>query len=118
MREQYPYIGNPLGYKLPVKRLAVHPLITEWEELTEDCKKVLHSIKHLVENIIGECPMYLFGSRVKGYWLESSDYDIIIEKNITQEEVLEINKVEYPVKVDFKFKLRVEDFDKEAVLIK
>lgn len=118
MRKQYPYIGNPLGFKLPVKRLAVHPLITEWKELPEDCKKVLHIIKDLVETTIGECQMYLFGSRVKGYWINSSDYDIIIQKNITQKQILEINKIKFPVKVDFKFMLRVDGFGKEAVLIK
>jgi hypothetical protein len=80
MRKQYPYIGNPLGFVLPKKKSSNKPLIKDWEDFSEEEKEILSEIKYELTRYLGEYPLYLYGSRVKGTWTEESDYDIIIEK--------------------------------------
>ena len=118
MRNQYPYIGNPLGFELRKERPVMYPKIKCWEQFSEEDKKIMQSIKKMVEEQLGSCAMYLYGSRVKGNWEESSDYDIIIEKKLPLESILKIEKLNYPLKKDFKYYEKVKEFVKEAVLIK
>ena len=118
MREQYPYIGNPLGFELRKKRLATFPIITHWEEFSKEDKIIIKNIKKIVELHLGLCTMYVYGSRVAGNWLRDSDYDIIIEKKLSIEDISKIKNLDYSVKVDFKYYEQVKEFIKEAVLIK
>ena len=81
---RYPYIGNPLGFKLPDPKSVIHPIIYKWDDLPEDQKEELETIKKIIFSIIGECEITLFGSIVKGYWDDDSDYrtaQILLDKN-------------------------------------
>lgn len=118
MREQYPYIGNPLGFILPTKKSTNKPLIKDWEDFSNEDKEILSEIKNELVRYLGDYPLYLYGSRVKGNWTEESDYDIIIEKQLSEEELETIKKLRYPVTVDFKAYEKVKESVKEAVLIK
>jgi len=118
MRKQYPYIGNPLGFVLPKKKSSNKPLIKDWEDFSEEEKEILSEIKNELTRYLGEYPLYLYGSRVKGNWTVESDYDIIIEKELSQEQLEIIKNLRYPVNVDFKAYEKVKEFIKEAVLIK
>ena len=118
MREQYPYIGNPLGFTLPKKKATTKPIILNWEDFSTEDKEVLSEIKNELTRYLGEYPLYLYGSRVKGNWTEESDYDIIIDKELSQEELEIIKNLRYPVNVDFKAYENAKEFVKEAVLIK
>ncbi len=97
---RYPYIGNPLGFKLPEPKPVIHPIINKWDDLPKDQKKELRKIKKIIFSIIGECEISLFGSIVKGYWDEESDYDLTIHKTFSREVVDELKKQPYPRKVD------------------
>jgi predicted nucleotidyltransferase len=118
MREQYPYIDNPFGFVLPKKNPINKSLIKDWEDLSIEDKEILSEIKNELTRYLGEYPLYLYGSRVKGNWTEDSDYDIIIEKELSIEEFENIKKLRYPVKVDFKAYEKVKESIKEVVLIK
>jgi predicted nucleotidyltransferase len=97
---RYPYIGNPLGFKLPEPKPVIHPIIYKWDDLPEDQKEELETIKKVVYSIIGRCEISLFGSIVKGYWDEESDYDLTIHKDLSREILSELKKQSYPRKVD------------------
>jgi predicted nucleotidyltransferase len=97
---RYPYIGNPLGFKLPDPKPVVHPIIYKWDDLPEDQKEELETIKKVVYSIIGQCDISLFGSIVKGYWDEESDYDLLVHKQVSKELISELRKQTYPRKVD------------------
>jgi predicted nucleotidyltransferase len=97
---RYPYIGNPLGFKLPEPKPVIHPIIYQWDDLPEDQKEELEIVKKIVYSIIGDCEISLFGSIVKGYWDEESDYDLVIHKQVSKEVASELKKQVYPRKVD------------------
>lgn len=97
---RYPYVGNPLGFKLPEPKPVIHPIIYKWDELPEDQKKELEIIKKVIYSIVGECDISLFGSIVKGYWDEESDYDLVIHKEISKDLIKELRNQTYPRKVD------------------
>lgn len=97
---RYPYIGNPLGFKLPEPKPVIHPIIYQWDDLPEDQKEELEIVKKIVYSIIGDCEISLFGSIVKGYWDEESDYDIIVHKEVSKDIATELKKQIYPRKVD------------------
>lgn len=118
MREQHPYIGNPFGFVLPKRNPTNKPLIKDWEDFSSEDKQILSEIKNELTRYLGEYPLYLYGSRVKGNWTEDSDYDIIIEKELSIEELETIKKLRYPVPVDFKAYEKVKESVEEAVLIK
>jgi len=118
MRKQYPYIGNPLGFTLPTKKPTNKPLIKHWEDFSNEDKEILSEIKNELTRYLGDYPLYLYGSRVKGNWTKDSDYDIIIEKDLSTEELENIKKLRYPVIVDLKAYEKVKESVKEAVLIK
>ena len=42
---RYPYIGNPLGFKLPDPKPVIHPIINKWEDFTEEDKMILSNEK-------------------------------------------------------------------------
>jgi predicted nucleotidyltransferase len=117
MNKRYPYINNPLGFKLPEVKPVIHPIIEKWEDFTENDKTILQNIKSIIIGLAGEYKVYIHGSRVKGNWDENSDYDIIIEKKLSSDLVLDIRKLEYPVKVDIKAFEKVNEFFKNIILI-
>ena len=110
MNNRYPYIGNPFGFKLPDPKPVIHPIIYEWNELPKDQKEELSIVKNKITSIIGECDIALFGSIVKGNWDEESDYDILIHKHLSKEQIQELKKQSYPRKVD----INVTDEEFEA----
>lgn len=103
MIKKYPYIGNPLGFKLPEKKPVVHPIINQWDDFTEDDKTILQDIKNTIISNIGDCQVKVFGSRIKGNWTEESDYDIVVFGKISGENRKKLLTATYNVPVDIKF---------------
>lgn len=56
-----------------------------------------------VKAIVADCKCYVFGSRLHGTWIESSDYDVVVVGYITPEQIKQIQGLKYDVKVDFRF---------------
>jgi predicted nucleotidyltransferase len=117
MNKRYPYVNNPLGFKLPEVKPVIHPIIEKWEDFTENDKIILQNIKSIIIGLAGQHNIYVYGSRVKGNWDEDSDYDIIIEKKLSYDLILDICKLEYPVKVDIKAFEKVKEFIPNSILI-
>lgn len=117
MREQYPYIGNPFGFILPQPKPVIHPKITKWEQLTPEDQKILLDIKKVIVSKIGDCNLYLYGSRVNGNWDEDSDYDLVIDKHIPFETLIDLKEYNYGVKIDLNYFEEVKDSIPESVLV-
>ena len=114
---RYPYINNPLGFKLPEPKPIIHPIINKWEDFTEEDKTILQNIKSIIVDHIGECKVYVHGSRVKGNWDENSDYDIVINKGILFDSLLKVRSLEFPVKTDVKSGENIENVFNKNILI-
>lgn len=117
MRQQYPYIGNPFGFKLPEPKPVIHPIITKWEQFTAEDQMILSSIKKVIVSKIGDCNLYLYGSKVNGNWDENSDYDLVIDKDIPFEILMDLKEYNYGVKVDLNCFEKVKNNIPESVLI-
>ena len=117
MRQQYPYIGNPFGFKLPQPKPVIHPIITKWEQLTAKDQMILSDIKKVIVSKIGDCNLYLYGSRINGNWDENSDYDILIDKDVPFESIINLRNYDYGVKIDLGCFEKVEDSAPGGVLI-
>jgi len=117
MRQQYPYIGNPFGFKLPQPKPVIHPIITKWEQLTDEDQMILSSIKKVIVSKIGDCNLYLYGSRVNGNWDENSDYDLLIDKDISFEKLIDLRDYDYGVEIDHGCFEKIKDNIPEGVLI-
>ena len=100
---RYSYIGNPFGYKIPDPKPIIHPIVYNCDDFLDIQKKEIEVIKRIILSIIGECKLSLFGSMVKGYWDNDSDYDLVIHKNITSEQLSQLRSQRYPRKVDINF---------------
>jgi len=103
---RYPYIGNPFGFKLPEPKPIIHPIVYNWDDFLDNQKQELQTIKSIIVSIIGECTLSLFGSMVKGYWDDDSDYDLVIHKDITKEQLGQLKSQTYPRKVDINYTTR------------
>lgn len=114
---RYPYVNNPLGFKLPEPKPVIHPIITKWEDFTEEDKTILQNIKSIIVSRTGECNVYVYGSRVKGNWDENSDYDIRVEKQLLPGLIFDLNNIEFPVKVDIKSLAIATEFSKENSIL-
>ena len=117
MKQQYPYIGNPFGFKLPQPKPVVHPIITRWEQFTAEDQIILSSIKKVIVSKIGDCNVYLYGSKVNGNWDDNSDYDLLIDKDITFETLLNLRDYDYGVEIDLGCFEKIKDNIPEGVLI-
>jgi len=102
-KNRWPYLNNPLGFKLPEPKPVIHPIIEKWDDLPEDQKVVLTKVKTVIQALIGPCQILLFGSRVKGYWTEESDYDIRVNKVPSPELIDVIRKSDYGAEVQIFF---------------
>ena len=100
---RYPYVNNPFGFKLPEPKPIIHPIINKWDDFSEEDKIILSNIKKIISSDIGDCKVSIFGSRIKGYWDDKSDYDIIIHKTLSQEILYKLKNINYGVKVDINF---------------
>ena len=101
---RYPYMNNPFGFKLPEPKPQIHPVINKWDEFLEDDKVILLKIKDIITSYLGDCKVYVFGSRIKGNWDKGSDYDIAIVS--TEVDITLKNKIRnhnYTVEVDIMF---------------
>jgi predicted nucleotidyltransferase len=85
------------------KKIVSHPIINKWDDFTDKDKYILQNIKNIIVSNIGDCRVSIFGSRIKGYWTEDSDYDIMIHKAISQEVLKDIKSIDYGVVVDIGF---------------
>ena len=112
-KERYPYIGNPFGFKLPDPKPVIHPIINKWEDFTEEDRLILSNIKNIITSHIGECRITIFGSRIKGYWTEKSDYDIIVYAWPDDETQRKLRKYNYDVVVDLGFRETFTEMEKE-----
>ena len=117
MRQQYPYIGNPFGFKLPEPKPVIHPIITKWEQLATNDQKILSDIKKVIISKIGDCNLYLYGSKVNGNWDENSDYDLLIDKTIPFDTLIELREYDYGVEIDLGCFENIKDNVPESVLI-
>ena len=100
---RWPYLDNPLGFKLPEPKPVIHPIIEKWDDLPEDQKEVLKRVKTVILAVLGPCQISLFGSRVKGYWTEESDYDIRVHKMPLDVLKDVIRKSDYGAKIQISF---------------
>ena len=85
------------------KAVITHPIIESYDELPEDQKTIISNTKNVIVSYIGECRMQLFGSRIKGYWTEDSDYDIVIYKVPNTETIDLLKKYGYEHGIDLCF---------------
>lgn len=99
-KERYPYINNPYGFKLPEPNPIIHPVIKKWDDFTESDKSIFLEIKNKIVSVIGEFKVSVFGSRIRGNWTDDSDYDVLINKELSIEELDELIKINHEVKVD------------------
>jgi predicted nucleotidyltransferase len=71
-----------------------------WGDVPADQREVLLHIKKVVQSFARDCNVSLFGSRIKGYWTEKSDYDITVGIYLPDESLRKsIESYNYGVKV-------------------
>jgi len=101
---RYPYVGNTLGFKLPEKHSVIHPIVETWDDFTNEQKDILLGIKNKILSVINEeYEIQIFGSRVKGYWNNKSDYDICIKGKFDSNIMSKLKNLDFNVKVDILF---------------
>jgi predicted nucleotidyltransferase len=94
---------EPNGERFIRNRPITKPIITCWDEFREEDKILLHKIKTVIQEEIGDCNIGLFGSRIKGYWRDESDYDIIVNKSIDDETNKKLREYNYGVLINISF---------------
>ena len=102
-KKMHSYLNNPYGFELPKPKLVIHPIIKKWDDFTEKDKIILQNIKRIIVSYIGECKVFVFGSRVNGKWDENSDYDIMVLKTSSKEIMETIRQYNYNILVDILF---------------
>ena len=90
--------------KLKPLRPEIHPRINSFDELSEEDKQILLSIKDVIVEHVGECELSLFGSRTKGNWDETSDYDVVVHKLVDDETQRKLRAYNFDVPVDLFFR--------------
>ena len=67
-----------------------------------DNKDIWYKIKYFIRKELGECDIYACGSRVNGFWVENSDYDVFVKnsKPFKKIELTEKIRKELRVKID------------------
>lgn len=106
---RFPYINNPLGFKLPEKAPITHPIITEFEQFSTEEKTLLLSFKDIIVSVLGDVKVCVFGSRIKGNWTEKSDWDLsVYYTDITKEKALQIQNLLPKNIVDVKYSISTE----------
>lgn len=86
------------------KREIIHPPITTWDDFSDEDKKILTEVKDVIYSYLGECELYIYGSRVTGVWDDESDYDIIVF-NFPDREIREkIINHNFSAKIDVQFR--------------
>jgi len=81
----------------------IHNRIFDYDDLPHNQKEILSKIKKIIQEQIGECQIRLFGSRINGNWIETSDYDLLIYKSINKEAIIELKSINFGVRVDLCF---------------
>lgn len=102
-KKRWLYYDNPFGFKMPDPPVVTKPLVKTWEDFPDDQKEVILNIKNIIQSYLGECKISIFGSRLKGYWTEESDYDFIVHVDNVSEEVKKNILSSIPIKVDIFF---------------
>ena len=106
-------IDNPLGFVPELAKPITHPIVTTFDEFSEDQKKTLLHIKSVVVDKIGDCEISVYGSQVKGNWDEDSDWDVVIHKSVHFKEMDYLKKYDYGVRVDMGFS-HLASFEKQV----
>jgi predicted nucleotidyltransferase len=102
-KKRWGVFDEPNGERFIKKREVTKSIINGWDDFNESEKKILLNIKTLIQEILKDSEVALYGSRVKGYWIENSDYDIMVFGISSKEEQEIIRKIKFDFKVDFLF---------------
>jgi hypothetical protein len=94
---------SELPAKLKPVRPFTHERITKFDEFPDDQKETILAIKQRIYDLIGECPITMFGSRVNGNWVDESDYDFIIHKEVDMLTYHKVQNINHGMKVDVFF---------------
>ena len=85
------------------EREPVHQKARMFRELTEDNRAKFLALAKLIRNEVPDAIITVFGSRVNGNFLPSSDYDMTVKISPDDPAVKKIKEIKFPVKVDLKF---------------
>lgn len=100
-REECPY-PIPRGRRRPYEQ--THDRITKWDDLAKEDKELLLKVKEIITSYLGDRVIKLFGSRINGNWIETSDWDVVIIGEIPSVEVInKIKNYDYGFRMDIQF---------------
>ena len=89
-----------------------HDKITKWDDLTKEDKELLIKVKQIITSYLGDRVIKIFGSRVNGNWIESSDWDVAVIGEIPNVETqLKIKTLDYGFLIDVQFHRKCEESD-------
>lgn len=94
---------EPNWERLVRKRPITHPIITCWEDVREEDKVLLLNTKKIIISELGDCIVGFRGSRIKGNWIEESDYDLITSRIPTEDVRQRISRYNYEAPIDIMF---------------
>lgn len=109
---RWPLSECPIPVKFKEQKPVIHPIIENFYELPEEQKNVLLKIKKIINFYLPDAKLFLFGSRTKGNWDETSDYDIMVETKENGEKNKILKKYDFGVKVDICFTQKYEAIKK------
>jgi len=95
----YPHLADICFTK---EREVTHPIAKVFEDLPLDQQAVCKRIKELILEKLPFAGVYLFGSRIKGNWVEDSDYDIVVTGTVQCHREL-VKDIDFGVRVDLFF---------------
>lgn len=84
-------------------RVIDKPIINDYSEVEDERRIKIEYVKDKVFSEIGVCDVYLFGSMIKGYWNDESDYDLIFYKHIDRDKQNYLKRFDYGFRVDISF---------------
>lgn len=94
---------EPNWEKFIRERPITKPIIKCWDEFSEEDKTILLNIKSIIQKEIGDCKIGIYGSRIKGYWIDESDYDIMVNKEVDEETSKKLKNHNFSVLVNISF---------------
>lgn len=103
-KNRRPYKGSSIEkIHMSKRRSQLHPIINSYDQIEEKQKNEIEKITCFIEDVCPGSKIYLFGSRVKGTWIEESDYDLIVDIDPNSEGAEIIRNKKFNVKTDFWF---------------
>ncbi len=99
-----PYKGSNIEKThITKRRIQTHPVIDSYDQIEGEQKREIEKIIRFIGDICPGSKVYLFGSRVKGTWIEESDYDLIVDIDPNSKGAEIIRNKKFNVKTDFWF---------------